>query len=108
MPLTESPGLSLASVRCSAQHPGKNLPEDGSWRNAPREKCFLFVLFLALDTNFWMKRKDVSTKADDPSLGDGIAFFSQVDAYMKHLKDHWDMEQEVRAFLLFFTPSLTK
>ncbi|KAJ7853723.1 hypothetical protein B0H14DRAFT_3085596 [Mycena olivaceomarginata] len=74
--------------------PWKNLPEDGSWRNAPREKCFLFALFLALDAKFRMKRKDVSTEADDPSLGNGIAFFSQVDAYMKHLEDHWDMEQE--------------
>jgi hypothetical protein len=43
-----------------------------------------------------MKRKDVSSEAEDPSLGDGIAFFSQVDAYMAHLEQHWDLEQEVR------------
>ncbi|KAJ7858652.1 hypothetical protein B0H14DRAFT_3085047 [Mycena olivaceomarginata] len=96
-PLTEIPGTKPGEcvLLCPAcPQPGKNLPEDGSWRNAPREKRFLFALFLALDANFRMKRKDVSTEADDPSLGNGIAFFSQVDAYMKHLEDHWDMEQE--------------
>ncbi|KAJ7813038.1 hypothetical protein B0H14DRAFT_3090425 [Mycena olivaceomarginata] len=74
--------------------PGKNLPEDGSWKLVPRERRFLYALFLALDANFRMKRKDVSSEADDPSLGDGIAFFSQVDGYMAHLDKHWDVEQE--------------
>jgi hypothetical protein len=55
----------------------------------------LYALFLALDANFRMKRKDVSSEADNPSLGDGIAFFSQVDEYMVHLDKHWDVEQEV-------------
>ncbi|KAJ7775868.1 hypothetical protein B0H14DRAFT_3095888 [Mycena olivaceomarginata] len=74
--------------------PGKNLPKDGSWKLVPRERRFLYALFLALDANFRMKRKDVSSEADDPSLGDGIAFFSQVDGYMAHLDKHWDVEQE--------------
>ncbi|KAJ7330528.1 hypothetical protein DFH08DRAFT_708944, partial [Mycena albidolilacea] len=74
--------------------PGKNLPRDGSWRYVPRERRFLYALFLALDANFRMKRKDVSSEAEDPSLGDGIAFFSQVEAYMAHLEKHWDLEQE--------------
>jgi hypothetical protein len=76
--------------------PGKNLPRDGSWKVVPRERRFLYALFLALDANFRMKRKDVSSEADDPSLGDGVAFFSQVDEYMRHLESHWDLEQEVR------------
>ncbi|KAK7027713.1 CxC2 domain-containing protein [Favolaschia claudopus] len=74
--------------------PGKNLPLDGSWRNVPRDRRFIYALFLALDANFRMKRKDVSSEADDPSLGDGIAFFGQVEAYMEHLKEHWGDEQE--------------
>ncbi|KAJ7314860.1 hypothetical protein DFH08DRAFT_917800 [Mycena albidolilacea] len=74
--------------------PGKNLPCDGSWRHVPQERRFLYALFLALDANFRMKRKDVSSEADDPSLGDGIAFFSQVEEYMAHLDKHWDIEQE--------------
>ncbi|KAJ6575811.1 hypothetical protein B0H10DRAFT_1837609 [Mycena sp. CBHHK59/15] len=74
--------------------PGKNLPGDGSWRLAPREKCLLYALFLALDANFRMKRKHVSSEADDPSLGDGIAFSCKVAEYMQHLDEHWDEEQE--------------
>ncbi|KAJ7787000.1 hypothetical protein B0H14DRAFT_3506102 [Mycena olivaceomarginata] len=66
---------------------------DGSWKLVPRERRFLYALFLALDANFRMKRKDVSSEADDPS-GDGIVFFSQVDEYMVHLDKHWDVEQE--------------
>ncbi|KAJ7748905.1 hypothetical protein B0H16DRAFT_1847881 [Mycena metata] len=74
--------------------PGKNLPPDGSWRKVPKEKRFLYALFLALDANFRMKRKHVSSEEDDPSLGDGIAFYSCVAGYMKHLDEHWDDEQE--------------
>ncbi|KAJ7813609.1 hypothetical protein B0H14DRAFT_3477720 [Mycena olivaceomarginata] len=55
--------------------PRKNLPKDGSWRLVPHERHFLYALFLALDTNFRMKRKDV-------------------DEYMRHLESHWDLEQE--------------
>jgi hypothetical protein len=62
---------------------------------APREKRFLYALFLALDANFRMKRKHVSSEADDPSLGDGIAFFCKVAQYMQHLDEHWHEEQEV-------------
>ncbi|KAK6977540.1 CxC2 domain-containing protein [Favolaschia claudopus] len=74
--------------------PGKNLPLDGSWRNVPREKRFIYALFLALDANFQMRRNDVSTELKDPSLGDGIAFFGRVEEYMEHLEAHWGLEQE--------------
>ncbi|KAJ7363875.1 hypothetical protein DFH08DRAFT_798338 [Mycena albidolilacea] len=60
----------------------------------PCERRFLYALFLTLDANFRMKRKDVSSEADDPSLGDRIVFFSHVDEYMAHLDKHWDVEQE--------------
>ncbi|KAF8171199.1 hypothetical protein K438DRAFT_1613174, partial [Mycena galopus ATCC 62051] len=75
--------------------PGKNLPADGSWKSVPPERCFLYALFLALDANFRMKRKDISSETDNPSLGDGVAFFAQVDEYMAHVEQHWDIEQEV-------------
>ncbi|KAJ7733642.1 hypothetical protein B0H16DRAFT_1210260, partial [Mycena metata] len=72
-------------------HPGKNLPP--AWRNVPPEKRFLYALFLALDANFRMQRKDVSSEASDPSLGNGLAFFGEVNAYMAHLEKHWDQPQ---------------
>ncbi|KAJ7797391.1 hypothetical protein B0H14DRAFT_3093166 [Mycena olivaceomarginata] len=74
--------------------PGKNLPADGSWRNVPCERRFLYALFLAIDTNFRMKRRDVSSEEEDPSLGDGVAFFAHVEEYMQHLEKHWNLEQE--------------
>ncbi|KAJ7439025.1 hypothetical protein B0H11DRAFT_2254147 [Mycena galericulata] len=88
--------------KCSAQgnahscpacpQPGKNLPPN--WKDAPEEKQFLYALFLAMDTNFRLKRKDVSTEEADPGLGPGWAFFCEVSAYMQHLADNWDQPQE--------------
>lgn len=58
---------------------------------------FLYALFLALDANFRMQRKDVSSETEDPDLGNGLAFFGEVTAYMKHLEDNWDQPQPVRS-----------
>ncbi|KAF7367039.1 CxC2 domain-containing protein [Mycena sanguinolenta] len=64
--------------------PGKNLPPD--WRDAPDDKQFLYALFLALDANFRLKRKDVSSEEKDPGLGNGWAFYCEVEEYMRHVK----------------------
>ncbi|KAJ7097255.1 hypothetical protein B0H15DRAFT_773428 [Mycena belliarum] len=72
--------------------PGKNLPP--GWENAPEEMQFLYALFLAMDANFRLKRKDVSSEEADPGLGPGWAFFCEVTAYMQHLADNWHMKQE--------------
>ncbi|KAJ7448387.1 hypothetical protein FB451DRAFT_1533078 [Mycena latifolia] len=74
--------------------PGKNLAAGGEWRSVPREKHFLYALFLAIDANFRMKRKQVSSEEADPGLNNGAAFFSEVKAYMEHVGKHWEMEQE--------------
>ncbi|KAJ7276586.1 hypothetical protein C8J57DRAFT_1061539, partial [Mycena rebaudengoi] len=54
-------------------HPGKNLPP--GWEMASEERRFLYALFLAMDANFRLKRKDVSSEEKDPGLGPGWAFF---------------------------------
>ncbi|KAJ7044257.1 hypothetical protein C8F04DRAFT_1250200 [Mycena alexandri] len=72
--------------------PQKNLPRD--WEKVPFEKAFLYALFLAIDANFRLKRKDVSSEENDPGLGDGWSFFVPVKPYMKHLDAHWDQKQE--------------
>ncbi|KAJ6483545.1 hypothetical protein C8R47DRAFT_1217624 [Mycena vitilis] len=72
--------------------PGKNLPPD--WEKVPFEKGFLYALYLAIDANFRLKRKDVSTEEKDPGLGEGWAFFGEVKAYMKHLDKYWNEKQE--------------
>ncbi|KAJ7797779.1 hypothetical protein B0H14DRAFT_3493267 [Mycena olivaceomarginata] len=73
-------------------HPGKNLLEN--WKDAPPQFRFLYALFLALDANFRLKRKDISSEAKDPGLGDGWAFFCEVVAYMEHVQKHWDYKQD--------------
>ncbi|KAJ6505093.1 hypothetical protein C8R45DRAFT_817502 [Mycena sanguinolenta] len=74
--------------------PGKNLPVDGDWKSVPFVKRFLYALFLAIDANFRMKRKQVSSEEVDPGLNNGAAFFSEVSTYMAHVREHWDYEQE--------------
>ncbi|KAJ6511850.1 hypothetical protein DFH09DRAFT_941653 [Mycena vulgaris] len=87
---TTKPGA--CALECPAcLHPGKNLPPD--WKDMPSEKQFLYALFLALDANFRMQRKDVSSESADTDLGNGMVFFSEVVRYMKHLKDNWDQPQ---------------
>ncbi|KAJ7440330.1 hypothetical protein B0H11DRAFT_2253095 [Mycena galericulata] len=72
--------------------PGKNLPPD--WKDKAEEKQFLYALFLAMDANFRLKRKDVSTEKKDPGLGDGWSFYCEVERYMEHVAKHWDKPQE--------------
>ncbi|KAF7326337.1 CxC2 domain-containing protein [Mycena kentingensis (nom. inval.)] len=80
------------AVLCAAcPQPGKNLPQD--WLNFPAEKRFLFALFLAIDANFHLKRKAVSSEAKDPGLGDGFSFYEPTAAYMEHVRKHWNMRQ---------------
>jgi hypothetical protein len=55
-------------------------------------------LFLAIDANFRLKRKDVSSEEADPGLGPGWAFFCEVNKYMQHLAENWHQKQEVRHF----------
>ncbi|KAJ7079804.1 hypothetical protein B0H15DRAFT_953890 [Mycena belliarum] len=80
------------AVECPAcPHPGKNLPPD--WKDASPERKFLYALFLALDANFRMQRKDVSSETKDADLGNGLAFYGEVNKYMAHLEKNWDQPQ---------------
>ncbi|KAJ7108379.1 hypothetical protein C8R43DRAFT_1091876 [Mycena crocata] len=92
-------GCALLCPACP--QPKRNL--DDSWQNEPEEKQFLYALFLALDANFRLKRKDVSTEEKDPGLGDGLSFYGEVTKYMAHVKEHWDKPQEVSTLCGFNT-----
>ncbi|KAJ7611090.1 hypothetical protein DFH06DRAFT_1016313 [Mycena polygramma] len=86
---TKEGGCALECPACP--HPGRNLPPE--WKDVPPESRFLYGLFLALDANFRMQRKDVSSEDKDPDLGNGLAFFGEVKAYMAHLEENWKQEQ---------------
>jgi hypothetical protein len=63
---------------------------------------------VAIDVNFRLKRKDVSSEEKDPGLGNGWAFYCEVLAYMQHVKRNWNQKQDVRFLFPFFLPSLEK
>ncbi|KAJ7850849.1 hypothetical protein B0H13DRAFT_2360511 [Mycena leptocephala] len=54
----------------------------GEW---PPEKRFLYILFLALDACFRLKRRLVSSELKDPSLGPGWGYVVENAAYREHL-----------------------
>ncbi|KAJ7073559.1 hypothetical protein B0H15DRAFT_925638 [Mycena belliarum] len=87
---TEPASCALLCPACP--HPGKNLPP--GWKDVPEERQFLYALFLAIDANFRLKRKDVSSEEKDPGLNKGWAFFCEVTAYMKHVAANWHQKQD--------------
>ncbi|KAJ7162867.1 hypothetical protein C8R46DRAFT_1280961 [Mycena filopes] len=72
--------------------PGKNM--EPGWEDAPQDRRFIHGLFVAMDANFRLKRKDVSTEEKDPGLGNGWGFFCDVSSYMKHVNKHWNQKQD--------------
>ncbi|KAG2134928.1 uncharacterized protein EDB93DRAFT_1242627 [Suillus bovinus] len=73
------------AVQCPAcPHPGKNLPEV-RWK---------YVLFIAIDTNFRLKCKAVSSDNVDPSLNSGWAYFIQEADYKTYLAHQAGVKQD--------------
>ncbi|KAJ7204612.1 hypothetical protein C8J57DRAFT_1618880 [Mycena rebaudengoi] len=64
------------------------------WETTADDEKFLYALFLAIDANFRLKRKDISSKEKDPGLGPGWVFFCEVGSYMQHVEKHWKEPQE--------------
>ncbi|KAG2063202.1 hypothetical protein BDR04DRAFT_1038893, partial [Suillus decipiens] len=68
------------TVLCLAcLHPGKNLPNN--WENAPRAKCWIYALFVAIDANFHLKCKVVSNNTMDLRLSHRWAYFIEEGTY---------------------------
>ncbi|KAG6876918.1 hypothetical protein C0992_011369, partial [Termitomyces sp. T32_za158] len=85
--LTTKPGS--CAVQCPAcPHPDMNMPDN--WRDAPEDKRWLHALFIGIDANFCLKRKDVSSDTVNPDLGNGFAYFVQEKQYKQHLERHKD------------------
>ncbi|KAF7303364.1 CxC2 domain-containing protein [Mycena indigotica] len=75
---TQNIPAGACALLCPAcPQPGMNLPNDDSWRNGPVNKRFRYSLFLAIDANFKMKRKQVLTEEADPGLNQGSAVLSK-------------------------------
>ncbi|TFK60590.1 hypothetical protein BDN72DRAFT_779220, partial [Pluteus cervinus] len=80
------------AVLCPAcPQPGRNLLLG---RESLDEKDrWIHRLFLAIDANFRLKRRKVSTEEADPSLGNGWAYFVKHVPYMDHIERFADQAQ---------------
>ncbi|KAG2144653.1 uncharacterized protein EDB93DRAFT_1241226 [Suillus bovinus] len=79
------------AVLCPAcPHPGKNLPD--GWEMEPNQ--WKYGLFIAVDANFRLKRRMVSSDEKDPGLSQGWSFFVDERDYKYHLNTHTGIAQE--------------
>ncbi|KAJ7782955.1 hypothetical protein B0H16DRAFT_1709789 [Mycena metata] len=78
---TKLGGLAIDCPACP--RPDVNLPDD--WEQASPEDMFLYILFLALDACFRLKRRLISSELRDPGLGTGWAYFVEQEPYRKYL-----------------------
>ncbi|KAJ7715644.1 hypothetical protein B0H16DRAFT_1805045 [Mycena metata] len=68
-----------------------NLPE--GWENASPEDAFLYIIFLALDACFRLKRRMVSSELKDPSLGLGWSYMVESKPYRAYLLTVTDQKE---------------
>ncbi|KAG9310541.1 hypothetical protein JVU11DRAFT_9086 [Chiua virens] len=81
-------------VKCPAcPHPGINLPE--GWNAKKSAEGWIYALFIAIDANFRLKRKAVSSDQSDPSLNRGWAYFVEEGTYKNYLSQRGNVPQEV-------------
>ncbi|KAG2006690.1 hypothetical protein CC2G_014446 [Coprinopsis cinerea AmutBmut pab1-1] len=75
------------AVLCPAcPYPGINLPE--GWEKTSKEERYIYQLFLALDANFRLRRKDVSSDEKDPGLNKGYAYIVEENQFKAHLRQY--------------------
>ncbi|TFK59703.1 hypothetical protein BDN72DRAFT_873011 [Pluteus cervinus] len=80
------------AVLCPAcPQPGLNLPD--GWEKTSANKRWIYRLFLAIDANFRLKRRALSSEEADPSLGKGWAYFVDQEPYMAHVEQFEDLPQ---------------
>ncbi|KAG1789918.1 hypothetical protein EV424DRAFT_1549952 [Suillus variegatus] len=69
-----------------------NLPD--GWEHASKDKQWLYATFVAIDANFRLKRRNVSTNEADPSLSKGWSYFVEEADYKLYLAEHLGEAQE--------------
>ncbi|KAJ7821058.1 hypothetical protein B0H13DRAFT_1920967 [Mycena leptocephala] len=80
------------AVSCPAcPRPGVNLPE--GWEDALPGDRALYILFLAMDACFRLKRRMVSSELKDPGLGTGWAYMVESAPYRRYLLGVTDQKE---------------
>ncbi|KAG1722940.1 uncharacterized protein EDB91DRAFT_1240167 [Suillus paluster] len=81
------------TVLCAAcPQPGKNMPD--GWEKALPEVRWKYALFLAIDANFRLARKNVSSDKLDPSLSQGWSYFVEERGFKSFLNEAGTLPQE--------------
>ncbi|KAJ7347334.1 hypothetical protein DFH08DRAFT_960674 [Mycena albidolilacea] len=79
--------LGECMVMCWAcPHDGRNLPKN--WREVTPAYRFLYMLIVAMDTNFRLRNRMRANKIDNPSLGPGCGCWVDSTAYRDHIKNY--------------------
>ncbi|KAH6916353.1 hypothetical protein BKA70DRAFT_1419261 [Coprinopsis sp. MPI-PUGE-AT-0042] len=86
-----APG-SCAVVCPACPMPGINLPD--GWEQAAAGRSFIYRLFIAVDANFRLRRKDVSSEERDPGLNQGHAFIVGETRFKEHLAEFGEVITE--------------
>ncbi|KAJ7431875.1 hypothetical protein B0H11DRAFT_2261289 [Mycena galericulata] len=81
----------LAVVCPCCPRPGVNLPDN--WQDAATEDQFLYILFLALDACFRLKRRLVSSQLKDPALGSGWSYLLEASPFHQYLLTVTDQKE---------------
>ncbi|KIK44648.1 hypothetical protein CY34DRAFT_79396, partial [Suillus luteus UH-Slu-Lm8-n1] len=87
---TEPGGCAVLCHACP--HPGKNLPDD--WRMAPSDKQWLYAQYFAIDANFHLVRKNMSSDSIDPGLSKWWSYFVKETGLKLFLKDTGKVSHE--------------
>jgi hypothetical protein len=61
---------------------------------------WLYMLFLGIDANFHLKRKNVSNDAANPDLNQGCAYIVEEKEYKKYLSEYKAESKPVCLFLM--------
>ncbi|KAJ7609634.1 hypothetical protein FB45DRAFT_982382 [Roridomyces roridus] len=86
---TKPGALALLCPVCP--RPNVNLP--AGFENAPPENQCLYVMVLALDACFRLKRRLISSELRDPGLGTGWAYLVEPEPYRKYLLTVTDQKE---------------
>ncbi|KAJ7156373.1 hypothetical protein C8R46DRAFT_1040909 [Mycena filopes] len=71
--------------------PGVNIPFD--WEAVSDTDRYLYILYIAIDACFRLKRRLVSSEEKDPSLGPGWSFFTEDGPYREYLLGVTDQKE---------------
>ncbi|KAJ7118008.1 hypothetical protein C8R43DRAFT_1153763 [Mycena crocata] len=81
----------LAVLCPCCPRPGENIPD--GWETAPPGQQFLYIIFLAIDACFRLKRRLIASDLKDPSLGPGWSYLTERSPYREYLLDVTDQSE---------------